>query len=166
MTMLQTAAIPTASRTDVRQMPPHPGRTRLAKLDGRTREARFIAKLRADLVRHVGGSPSITEAELIDMACDIAFEIEAMKRRRADRDATLSLHDHRAFLAYQNTFRRTLAALGMKGAEARPQSLAERMAAAAARRASTAQGTAPIAAAPTPPDTAQRPSTACAEAAA
>jgi hypothetical protein len=121
-------------------MPPRSGRARLATLDGRTREARFIAALRADLIRHVGGSPSVTEAELIDMACDTAFEIEAMKRRRAERDATLSLHDHKAFLAYQNTLRRTLAQLGMKGAAERPRTLAEHL---AASRATTAPSAAP-----------------------
>ena len=104
--------------------PPRRGRNRLAKLDGRTREARFIATLRADLVRHVGGSPSVAEAELIDMAVDSAFEIEAMKRRRAN-GGSLSLHDHRAFLAYQNAYRRTLSVLGLKGVAERPPSLAE-----------------------------------------
>src|ERR1035437_3789433 len=103
MTMLGTAEIEAASRAGARQMPATCGRNRLAKLDGRTREARFVATLRADLIRHVGGHPSATQAELIEMATDIAFEIEAMKRRRAERDSTLSLHDHRAFLAYQNT---------------------------------------------------------------
>jgi len=156
MTMPQTAPIPPASRANGRPMPPRSGRARLATFDGRTREARFIATLRADLILHVGGSPSVTEAELIDMACDTAFEIEAMKRRRAERDATLSLHDHKAFLAYQNTLRRTLAQLGMKGAAERPRTLAEHLAAAAASRASAAPATSPAPAPAMPPSTPQQ----------
>lgn len=159
MIMLQTTALQTDHRASVRQIPARPGRNWLAKLDGRTREARFIATLRADLVRHVGGSPSITEAELIDMAVDIAFEIEAMKRRRAERDATLSLHDHRTFLAYQNTFRRTLAQLGMKAAERPALSLAERLLAqpgAHTAPASVAPATPRVTAPATPPSGAQQ----------
>ncbi|HUA81239.1 MAG TPA: hypothetical protein VL997_12755 [Dyella sp.] len=93
-------------------------RPSLKKLDGRSREARYRRDLRAELMRHVGNAPSATQEVLIDIAVDTAFEIEAMKARRGD-DGTLSLHDHRAMLAYQNTLRRTMTALGIKGAAQR-----------------------------------------------
>jgi hypothetical protein len=123
--MPQSTEIGAASRANGHAVPPRRARNGLTKMDGRTREARFVRDLRASLIRHVGSSPSATQAALITMAVDTAFEIELMKRRRAERDATLSMHDHRAFLAYQNTLRRTLAQLGMKSAAEKPPTLAE-----------------------------------------
>lgn len=99
----------------------------LSRLDGRSREARYRKKLRAQLVRHVGNSPSATQEALIELAIDTAFQIELMKRSRDDNGA-LTSHDHRVFLAWQNTYRRTLAQLGMKGASTQPPSLADIMA--------------------------------------
>jgi hypothetical protein len=59
---------------------------------------------------------------LIDLAVDTALEIEKMKCRRAE-NGSLSLHDHKAFLAYANAYRRNLVALGLKGVSERPPRL-------------------------------------------
>lgn len=88
-------------------------RRTIQKVDGRTREAQFRRKMRGALAAHVGGTPSIAQEMLIDLAVDTAFEVEIMKSRRAEL-GSLSDHDHRHFLAYCNSYRRTLVALGVK----------------------------------------------------
>ncbi len=59
----------------------------LARLDGRSREARFRKQLRAELVRHVGNRPSAVLQQLIDLAVDTAFQIELMRQNRAENGA-------------------------------------------------------------------------------
>jgi hypothetical protein len=105
-------ALNTRSRGKV---PPH---------DGRSREAIFRKRLRQALLGHLGGNATVTQTCLIDAAIEIASEIEAMKLRR-DECGALSLHDTKVFLAYQNTYRRHLLALGIKGAPSRTPTPAE-----------------------------------------
>ena len=86
----------------------------LARLDGRSREARFRKSLRHELVEHVGGKPSATQSALIEMAVDLSLQIELMKLARA-ADGALTSHDHRVFLAWSNTLNRTMRQLGLHG---------------------------------------------------
>ena len=58
----------------------------------------------------------------MDAAIEIGLELEVMKRRRDERGG-LSAHDARSFLAYQNTYRRHLLALGIKAAAQRAPDL-------------------------------------------
>jgi hypothetical protein len=102
-------------------------RGKIPAADGRSREAIFRKRLRQALLGHLGGNATVTQTCLIDAAIEIASEIEAMKLRRDERGA-LSLHDTKAFLAYQNTYRRHLLALGIKGAPTPAPSIAEIMA--------------------------------------
>jgi hypothetical protein len=90
--------------------------------DGRSWQALFRKRLRASLLQHLGGRATITQNCLIDAAVDIALELEVMRRRR-DENGGLTMHDARAFLAYQNTFRRHLLALGFKATQQRTTTL-------------------------------------------
>jgi hypothetical protein len=92
--------------------------------DGRSWQSIFRKRLRQALLGHLGGNATVTQTCLIDAAIEIASEIEAMKSRRDERGA-LSLHDTKAFLAYQNTYRRHLLALGIKAAPAPTPTIAE-----------------------------------------
>jgi hypothetical protein len=96
----------------------------LSRIDGRSREARFRRDLRAQLVQHVGGAPSATQAALIELAVDTSLQIELMKRRR-DEAGALTPHDHHVFLAWLNTLSRTMRQLGLKGAAEHSPSLAD-----------------------------------------
>lgn len=99
----------------------------LLRVDGRSREGRFRKELRAQLVQHVGGVPSATQDALIDIAVDIAIQIELLKTQRLEID--LTSNGHRMLLAAQNAYRRTLAQIGVKGVTAAPiSSLAAHMA--------------------------------------
>jgi hypothetical protein len=116
-----------------RQIGPYSRRHRLAKLDGRTKEAALLRETRARLVAHVGGSPSAVQAELIERAAQLTLKV-AQLDAKLDAGA-MTDHDHRHYLAWSNTLTRTLAHLGLKAAAERAPSLADYLAAKAASEA-------------------------------
>jgi hypothetical protein len=102
--------------------------TALAKLDQRTREARLVRSVRAQLTAHVGGKPSATQAALIEQAAQLALRIATMDRDFA-KSGGLTEHDSKAYLAWANAYGRLMRHLGLKGAAERGPSLAEHLAA-------------------------------------
>ncbi len=90
------------------------------RFDGRSWQARFAKDMRAQLVAQLGKRPCATVSTLIDLAVSTALDIEIMQRNRTVEDGR-SLHDHRVMLAYRNTLRRTMQALGLP--EEHPASL-------------------------------------------
>ncbi len=99
-------------------------RSALAKLDGRTREARLVRDTRAALTAHVGGAPSATERVLIDRACQLTLRIVAMDRQFAETGA-MSEHASRTYLAWSNSLTRTLREIGFKSAPPPRKTLAD-----------------------------------------
>lgn len=71
--------------------------------------------VRAQLTEHVGGSPSVTQAMLIEQAAQLALRIAAMDAKHAAAAGEMSLHDARTYLAWANGYTRILARLGLKG---------------------------------------------------
>ena len=59
----------------LRQIGPYSRPHRLAKLDGRTREAALMRDTRARLIAHVGGSPSAVELALIERAAQLTLKV-------------------------------------------------------------------------------------------
>jgi len=106
---------------------PHP----LAKMDQRTKEARLLRELRAELTAHVGDRPSATQRALIEQAVQIRLRLAMMDRKFA-KIGEMTEHDSRTYLAWSNSYSRLLRQLGLKGAAEKPQSLAEILAEAAA----------------------------------
>ena len=103
----------------------------LAKLDGRTREARLLAEVRADLTAHVGGNPSATQARMIERAAWLSLHVAQIDAKAAAGGA-LTDHDCRTYLAWSNTLTKLLRHLGMEGAATKPRSRQEHLAGAAA----------------------------------
>ena len=98
----------------------------LAKLDGRTREARLMREARAELVAHVGGTPSATQRVLIERAANLTLQIAMLDAKHAAGGMTE--HDGRQYLAWVNTLTRLMRQLGMNGAAPRVPTLAEHIA--------------------------------------
>ena len=107
----------------LRQIVPYSRPHRLAKLDGRTREAALMRDTRARLIAHVGGSPSAVELALIERAAQLTLKV-AQLDAKLDANA-MSDHDHRHYLAWSNSLTRTLEKLGMKGAAERSPSFSD-----------------------------------------
>jgi hypothetical protein len=111
----------------------------LAKLDGRTREAHLLRRVRAELVAHVGGNPSATQTALIERAAMLTLHV-AMLDARMLKTGSMSEHDSKTYLAWSGSLSRALRDLGLKGAAAAPPTLADilRMPPAPARNTITA----------------------------
>ena len=106
---------------------PYAGLARLSAPDLRTRYGRILKGVRDDLTAHVGARPSATQKMLIERAAQLSLRV-AMMDDLAAAGKTLTDHDSRTYLAWSNTLTRTLRQLGLKGAEARPKSLADHIA--------------------------------------
>jgi hypothetical protein len=85
----------------------------LAKLDGRTREAALMRRVRAELTAHVGGAPTFPERVLIDRAAILALRIAQIDAKIV-AGGDLTTHDNNHAIAWHNAYRRTIEALGIK----------------------------------------------------
>ncbi len=106
---------------------PYSRASALAKLDGRTREARLMRELREELVAHVGGSPSATQTALIERIVWIGLHLALMDRRTA-AGREMTERDSREYLAWANSQARLLRQLGFRAAPASRRSLQDHLA--------------------------------------
>jgi hypothetical protein len=97
---------------------------RLDARDGRSREGQLIRAVRDELMAHVGGKPSTVQRMLIERAVMLTVHIGRLDARALEK-GSMSPHATREYLAWCNVLRRTLATLGLKGAEATPTSLSD-----------------------------------------
>jgi hypothetical protein len=93
-------------------------------IDGRRAEAYRMKEVRADLVSHVGGHPTVTQALLIDRIAVLLLRMELMDAE-ALRGSAMSDKDAKAYLGWNNTVSRMLRQLGLKGAANRGPTLAD-----------------------------------------
>lgn len=100
---------------------------RLAKLDGRTREARYLARITAELVAHLGGEArvAVTQRYLIQRVASDMLRLELLDAKSAT--GTMSDHDGRIAHALRNSVRLALRDLGMRPAAEREPTVAEIM---------------------------------------
>ena len=95
----------------------------MAMLDGRTREAAYLRTTIADLTAHVG-TPSAPEQRIIRAAAWIGLLLEKLNERAIDTGG-LSERDSRQYLAWCNSYRRHLQALGLERRAGPAPSLAD-----------------------------------------
>lgn len=108
----------------MRKAGPYSAPSALARLDQRSREARIMAGVRADLTAHVGGKPSATQRMLIDRAARLSLQVAQLDAKMS-APGGLTEHDHRTYLAWSNTLTRTLRTLGLTAVSQRPMTAAE-----------------------------------------
>ena len=84
----------------------------LAKMDGRSREARLLQKTRADLIEHIGGKPTATQLSLIDRAAWLQLHVSLMDAKTMEEGGPSSERDSRQYLAWSNALTRILRDLG------------------------------------------------------
>lgn len=109
----------------------------LAMMDGRTKAAMLLRTTYSALVAHCTGSPSgtpsATQAALIERACQLTLRLAKMDQGFAATGAQ-SDHSSRVYLAWSNSLTRTLSQLGMSPTAPRVPTLAEHLAAKAAAK--------------------------------
>jgi hypothetical protein len=128
MTAVETA--PASSRGH-RRLGPYSRRLHRGAIgelfDGRSAEGRFVRHLEAELVRHVGGDPSITQRLLIDRLIKIRLQLDALDAKLASGEWTP--HDVRTHGGLTNGFRLVARELGLAPQAPRTPTLDEHLAA-------------------------------------
>jgi len=84
-------------------------------LDGRTYEAKLYNEFRADLITHVGGTPSIPQAAIIERCAWLKVRIALMDTKVAQGGMTEQ--DSRVYLAWVGLMGRLLTRLGEPASE-------------------------------------------------
>jgi hypothetical protein len=82
----------------------------LPTFSGKTREGAFLRGVRAELVKHVGGHPSATQAALIEAAAQLRLRITLMDRKFSETQ-TQTDHDTRTYLAWVDSLGRLMTRL-------------------------------------------------------
>jgi hypothetical protein len=106
---------------------PHSRPDKLQIVDGRLAEAKLMARVRAELTQHLGGSPSATQSILIDRAAALSLRIHLMDRECA-RTGEMSERNGRQYLAWNNSLTRTMSLIGLEGTVARSLTPSEALA--------------------------------------
>jgi hypothetical protein len=102
-------------------------------VDGRSTIGRFCRDLEAQLVRHCGGAPSITQRLLIDRLIRTTAQLDALDRKLMNGEAW-SDHDSRTHGGLINRQRLLLREIGLQPTAPRAPSLADHLARKAAER--------------------------------
>ena len=95
-------------------------------VDGRSALGRFIRDLEAQLIAHVGGSPTITQKLLIERAVKLRVQLDMLDTKLAMGSWTP--HDSRTYGGMLNAFRLVCRELGLQAAAVKPASLDEQIA--------------------------------------
>ena len=96
----------------------------LAAIDRRTLEGRREKEVEAELVAHVGGSPSAVQKILIARAARLTVVIELLERQVVEHGEVADLAG-RQILAWIGTLSRILKLLGVERPQQMPQRLAD-----------------------------------------
>jgi hypothetical protein len=81
-------------------------------VDGRTREAEVLRRVRADLTNNIG-QPNVVQQMLIERCAWLSVRI-AMLDRKIEKGESFTQVDSNTYLAWHNSLVRTLARLGIK----------------------------------------------------
>ncbi len=111
----------------MRTIGPHSRPHRLALIDGRLAEAKLMAEHRAELIHHCGGKPSATQRALIERATALYLRLHLMDRETI-RASGMTERNGREYLAWNNSYSRTVSQLGLQGPREKPPTPAEIMA--------------------------------------
>lgn len=91
---------------------PHSRPHSLARIDGRTKEGAVFSRVRRDLTAHIG-QPNIVERMIIDRCAWLAVRL-ALLDRKIEQGKAFTQIDSNTYLAWHNSFVRSLRVLGIK----------------------------------------------------
>jgi len=113
---------------------PHSRPNVLAKLDGRSREARLLQNVVSELTQQLGGKLTASQKAMVDRAAWLTLHVSLMDAKLMDGgDGLLSERDGRQYLAWSNALTRLHRDLNLKAVPPKvEQSLQEFLSGAAA----------------------------------
>lgn len=95
----------------IRPVGPYSKDVVLGRLDRRTREGMYVETYKEELIKHLGGAPSVVHRRMIDLAAQLALRIGLMDDRFAATSVVTELESN-LYLAWANTLSKLLASLG------------------------------------------------------
>ena len=107
---------------------PWEAKRQLAFVNRRHERGRFVAALRAELIRDLGGDPSAAKRLLVDMACYAALQVSRIVTPDLARGEDLTREQLEDLTRWQRDLRDTLRVLGVERTEQAPPSLADYLA--------------------------------------
>ena len=90
----------------------------LARPDMRSKQGRLLKQMRTELARHLGGILTAPQRALVERAAMLQLYCAVLDAKILDD--TFTEHDAKPYVAFSNSLTRTLAALGMQPAAAKP----------------------------------------------
>jgi hypothetical protein len=107
-----------AHERKVRDLGPYSHSNRVARVDRRTKYARLMQEVQAELLEHIGQPPNPVERMLIERAAVLSLRLAQIdKKIFAEQEFTIL--DNNQAVAWQNALTRTLVALGVHREAAR-----------------------------------------------
>ena len=94
---------------------------RLRKLDGRTKEAKLLRAVTAQLIAHLGGKATVTEKILVDQCAQLCLRLAQLNDKMAS--GSLSETDNKVYVCFSNTLSRMMRQLGLDARKAAPPTL-------------------------------------------
>jgi hypothetical protein len=101
-----------------RPIGPHSRLHSLQKIDGRTKSAALMRRVRAELLEHCGPHPSPVQLMLIGRACVLSLRLAQIDRKILTEQPFTEIDNNQA-IAWQNALTRCLVALGVHQEAAR-----------------------------------------------
>jgi hypothetical protein len=98
---------------DIHEIGPHSRQHNLAKLDGRTKEAAIMRRVRTELTQHVGGHPNAVQRALIERCAWLSLRLAMLDKKIASGKEFTEI-DSNTYLAWNNSLARTLDKLGAR----------------------------------------------------
>jgi hypothetical protein len=93
-----------------RRVGPYSDPHNLVRVDGRTKEAALVARVRDDLIRYVGGNPNVVQRSIIERCVWLSLRLALLDKKLASgRDFTEC--DSNTYLAWVGSLRRSLVCL-------------------------------------------------------
>jgi hypothetical protein len=91
-------------------------RSGIKGIDKRTKAARHIARVRAELLAHIGGTASFTQTAIIERAATISVRIAFMEAQTG-ADGEMSEKNSREYMCWSNAYCRLMAQLGLQAVQ-------------------------------------------------
>lgn len=89
--------------------------------DGRLEPAKHMRRLRVELLEHLGPAPTVTQAQMVDLALSDYFQFWLFQQRLTEK-GKLTPHERREMSAARGRYEKTLMRLGLKGSPVSRQS--------------------------------------------
>jgi hypothetical protein len=103
-----------------RNLGPHSKVHRLVRVDGRTSAGLIVKRLRDDLIKHIGGNPSVVQRVMIERCCFLQLRISLLDIKITSGH-TWTENDNNSYLSWTANLVRIMSRLGVEPKRSTPR---------------------------------------------